>query len=96
MMQCDIEFEKNKAELKKEMDQTLFDLQTKFEEDQSQIRSAYNQRLLNLEKERHDNDVKEKSEEHAKALKVLYDSYVAAGFSKTDAKEFVTLKLKND
>lgn len=35
MRQCDIDFEKKKVDLKKEMDQALFDLQTKWEEDRS-------------------------------------------------------------
>ena len=96
MKQCDIDFEKKKVDLKKEMDQALFDLQTKWEEDKIQIRSEYNQKLLDLEKEKHEAEIKEESDEQAKALKALYDSYIAAGFTKTDAKEFVTLELKSD
>lgn len=96
MRQCDIDFEKKKIDLKKEMDQALFDLQTKWEEDKIRIRSEYNQKLLDLEKEKHEAEIKEQSDEQAKALKALYDSYVAAGFTKTDAKEFVTLELKSD
>lgn len=96
MRQCAIDFEKKKVDLKKEMDQALFDLQTKWEEDKIRIRSEYNQRLLDLEKEKHEAEIKEESDEQAKALKTLYDSYIAAGFTKTDAKEFVTLELKSD
>ena len=96
MRQCDIDFEQKKVDLKKEMDQALFDLQTKWEEDKIRIRSEYNQKLLDLEKEKHEAEIKEQSDEQAKALKALYDSYVAAGFTKTDAKEFVTLELKSD
>lgn len=96
MKQCEIDFEKKKVDLKKEMDQALFDLQTKWEEDKIRIRSEYNQKLLDLEKEKHEAEIKEESDEQAKALKALYDSYIAAGFTKTDAKEFVTLELKSD
>ena len=46
MKQCEIDFEKKKVDLKKEMDQALFDLQTKWEEDKIRIRSEYNQKLL--------------------------------------------------
>jgi len=95
MRQCDIDFEKKKVDLKKEMDQALFDLQMKWEEDKIQIQSEYNQKLLDLEKEKEAAEQKEWSDAHAKAIKDAYDAYIAQGFTKTQAESFVKIVLEN-
>lgn len=93
--QIEIEYDEKKRQLLREQEERKWQAKKDYEQTLDTIDHEYAELLLNMEKEKEAAEQKERSDTHAKAIKDTYDAYIAQGFTKTQAENFVKIVLEN-
>lgn len=93
--QIEIEYDEKKRQLLREQEERKWQAKKDYEQTLDTIDHEYAELLLNMEKEKEAAEQKERSDTHAKAVKDTYDAYIAQGFTKTQAENFVKIMLEN-
>lgn len=95
MSKAENEYIAKKNLLKVEQAERENELKMKYDADLITLRKEYGEKFADLETEKEDAENKEKADAHAKAVKAAYDSYIAQGFTKTQAESFIKICLEN-
>lgn len=93
--QIEIEYDEKKRQALHEQEERKWQAKNEYEQTCDAIDHEYAELLLNMEKEKEAAKQKERSDAHAKAVKDTYDAYIAQGFTKTQAENFVKIMLEN-
>lgn len=93
--QIEIEYDEKKKQLLREQEERKWQAKKEYEQTLDTIDHEYEELFLNMDKEKEAAKNKEKADTHAKAVKDTYESYIAQGFTKTQAESFVKIMLEN-
>lgn len=95
MSKAENEYIAKKNLLKVEQAEKENELKMKYDTDLIELRREYSEKFEELEKEKENAKNNEKADAHAKAVKAAYDAYLAQGFTKTQAENFIKIALEN-